>query len=724
MKRLAHVLLFTSLVFAFAIASVWAAEPKLVISITSGGGTTVCDTNCTVCTVGSGECVDVTEEDLLICRPLSSGLPITSCDWEVFFDGDSVALQLESQLRALEVAPNGNLALVTLNDNTVPGIGTLLKTDIALFEPIDVLSPYVGGPAYDDGAFKLYLNGDLTQQEETTKPWDAIELLTDGICEVAITADDTGDHSCPIVGSLTGGSGGAGLGGVHFNNEDLLRCTPSGFAVNGTVEACDYAMFLDASDINGVGNGVTTDIEAIDFLSFDQPTMTGLMVFKKAGGSPPGFPAHDNGRDLLLYDGTFGAGLCDISATPCAGDSDCPGAEVCDTGTCTLTVDSCATDADCSGAGNACTVTRLPAGTVTKYFDGVAVGLSGAGQKIEAFSIVPDGDEDDIPDGADNCPDDINPPTVCTDGASCPSGLSSECNPGEFCVQADADGDGVGDVCDQCNGRDDAVCFCGDSIVDTPSEQCDLGASNGAAGSPCESDCTIMGACTTSGAACTTAADCPIGEGCCGNNIVEVAEACDDGNVIENDTCDSFCMGVAGIPILGCEDLTGPNIIPAFVKVSLFKDTKHFPDFNRWKTKGDFNFANGLPVQPDSDDVRVVFNNTTTGELFSSTLAPASCTPSPCFVESGTPPKSKWKFLDKEADVPGAPSWRKGKLTQKENKIKFLFDGRAVTLFTAAEAGVPAPVRQTVRIGDACITTTLACEVKGNGKTLKCASTP
>jgi len=736
MNRCAPRLIYSAIVFAasfvaslmFSTHIAHATDPYVVISVTASGTTTVCDTDCVACTVGSGECIVVGEEDLILCTPTSSGLPITACDWSQFLDGTATNVQINTQIRALEITPNGNLSFVALNDTAVPGVGTLLKQDVAVFDPEEKTKPFFGGGPYDDGAFKLYLNGDLTQQEEVSaKPWDSVSILADGTCEDAVTANGSASHTCPIIGSLTGGSGTAGLDGVHFENEDLLRCEPDGFALNGTVESCSFALFLEADHINGDGNGIGSDIEAIDFLSFDRPTMSGQMVFKKGSGTPPGFPAHTPGKDLLLYDGTFGNGNCVPSGDPCAGDSDCPGGETCDTGTCSLTPDACASDGDCSGSGNVCNRTRTPTATVTKFFDGVAVGLTGSAQNIEAFTILGEGDGDGVPDGLDNCPTISNPPSVCNGPGpeTCPSGLSSECPSGESCVQPDSDADGVGDPCDQCNGRDDAVCECGDNILDIPSEQCDLGTENGQSGSPCSATCTISGLCKGSNTACTIAADCPVGEGCCGNDITEANEACDDGNVINDDPCTTTCdFNPAGTPILGCEDLTGPYIIPAFVKVTTHKDSKDQPDLDRWKTKGDFNFTTGIDVDPDTQETTIIYNNNLSGLLFASVLAPSNCTPSPCFVQSGTATKPKWKFLDKEADVPMSPSWRKGSISRIENKIKYGLDGRKVTTFTVAAADVPPAMRQTIRIGDACVTAMLSCELKSNGKALKCASTP
>src|SRR5262249_31007253 len=133
---------------------------------------------------------------------------------------------------------------------------------------------------------------------------------------------------------------------------------------------------------------------------------------------------------------------------------------------------------------------------------------------------------------------------------------------------------------------------------------------------------------------------------------------------------------------------------------------------DRWKTKGEAIFATGLTIDPDSEDTRIIYNNTPSGELFSSTLGPGN------FIQNAT--KLKWKFKDNEAHVPGSPSWRKGKFTIKQNKIKC--DGRKTSLFTLAEAGMPPTMRQTFRVGDVCITAVIQCITKGT--TQKCAVVP
>ena len=50
--------------------------------------------------------------------------------------------------------------------------------------PTNVQQPYNGGGPYTTGTFKLYLDGDATQATTGAKPWDALDVLEDGTCEI------------------------------------------------------------------------------------------------------------------------------------------------------------------------------------------------------------------------------------------------------------------------------------------------------------------------------------------------------------------------------------------------------------------------------------------------------------------------------------------------------------------------------------------------------------
>jgi hypothetical protein len=666
------------LVVALTAAGPAMAGQKLVISVASSP-VTLCDTNCVTCTVGSGECIDINDEDLALCEPLNNNVPIDSCDWTHLFDGDAPGIGLTSQMFATDIASNGNVVFRSGGDKTLPDLSAIKSRDIGLFVPSSVSQPYTGGGPYTSGTFKLYLDGDATQLVTGAKPWDAVDILDEGPCGAGITL--LGQHTCDQIGSL---AGGGTIGGFNFRDEDVLRCRPTGNSTGGSITSCSYAMMFEGDKVNG-GAGFTDNLHAIQITSMDYSTMTGSMIFR--GPNDPDLPAHDAPRDLLTYTGTFGNGLCVPSGNLCANDDDCPGIETCNTGTCNIGGGSCASDGDCTGSGNFCNRARTPAGTFGVFLDGSAVGLGGT--SIQAFAIVPDGDDDDVPDGGDNCPNDSNP------------------------SQTDTDNDGVGDVCDQCVGRDDAVCFCGDAIPDAPSEQCDLGANNGQAGFPCSATCTVLGTCTGGTVFCDEAGDCPSGEGCCGDLVVTAPEECDDGNGVDDDNCDNLCVfNPQGIPVLGCEDVGASHFTPLFVKKTLFK-TQVFPvaTYEKWKTKGDFNLATAFAVDPDSENNRLVLNQINNPAFYDVQLGPGA------FLQSGT---TKWKFQDAEADIPGALGWRKGKTSLISNKVKIGHSGLNTAL--AIDTTPPIRMRQTVRIGDDCATGVLECTVNATATVIKCTT--
>ena len=111
-------------VIVTALASSALALDPLVFSI-SASGQTICNSDCTTCTVGSGECILVNDEDLFLCRPIGSTIPITGCHWSVLFDGDAPAVNLTAQMFAVDVAPNGNLIFRSGGDRTLPDLSQM-----------------------------------------------------------------------------------------------------------------------------------------------------------------------------------------------------------------------------------------------------------------------------------------------------------------------------------------------------------------------------------------------------------------------------------------------------------------------------------------------------------------------------------------------------------------------------------------------------------------------
>ena len=569
--------------------------------------------------------VDARDEDILVCDATSYGLGSTVCTWRLLFDGSQCGL--DSSVKALDVLPNGNLVIRVAADQSIPDLSAIKTKDLALFIPTDPLDT-----PYENGEWRLYLDGDAVNGASDARSWDAVDVLTDGTCE------NNDPPTCDLLLSLPSG---AALGGVSFDDEDILRCHPTSFSAGGAITSCDYSLYFDASAVNGGGTGSFTG----NLFGLDQ-TAANTFIFR--ANAQATLPAHEAARDLLRYTGTFGTS---------------------------------------------------PVGTVDIFFDGAGAGGAGLdGETIQAFAFMPDGDGDHVPDGIDNC-----------------IGLP---NPG----QENADGDALGDACDYCPNRPDPTCACGDGVIDPPNEECDLGAANGAVDSPCSATCEILGSCTVSGFPCDEASDCPSGEGCCGDSVTEGDEECDDGNNISDDLCSGACiLTPQGVPILGCEDVAGPHLMPGFVKTASFQDTKDNPGFglDKWKVKGEFNLSTGVTLDPDSETVRVILNQAGPAPLYDATLPIGS------FLQKGSSAKPNWQFKDKEGDVAGALGLRKVQAKRLLNKLAFSIDARKVVVPVDYDAlgAPPVRLRQTLRIGDDCATTVLRCAVGTNAK-LKCTSAP
>ncbi len=649
----------------------FAGNPKMVVAL--GTNATICDTGegClgSLCQSDASSCSNdldcpgcfaAANEDLIVCDPISTGLNNTACDWSLFFDGS--ASGLNSTIQGADVLPDGSLVIRVGADGSIPDLSAIKAKDLALFIPVDPTTL-----PYTSGEWRLFMDGDAVKGASDARRWDAVDVMvSNSTCGNQDVTQFTGSDftDCDVLLSLPTG---AALGGVPTVNEDIIRCRPTGHSVGGSITSCSYSLFLNSSNINGPPEGQTGSFNgnllAFDLSSYGTFTppnpVNGTMLFRASNQST--LPSHQADRDLLQYVGSFNQ--------------------------------------------------NPSSATVTFFFDGDNQGGLN-GETIQALAVDPDRDGDDIPDRADNCPDDPNND------------------------QADSDGDDVGDVCDQCNGRDDDVCFCGDTIVDLPSEECDLGLGlNGPP--PCSATCEIIGTCTQSGDPCKVAADCPIpGEGCCGNSIEEGDEECDDGNSIQDDLCTNACNdNTQGVPILGCEDLFGPDIVPLSVRSTSLKDTGANPAdrLDNYRTRGgQFIMFTSATFDPDSQQVDIIFNQDDL--LYQATVPPSQ--PSPCaYTQAGTSQRPRFLFRLRmsDPDCSGAEGLRRSTfqhalpgLLGPNARVLFGLKGQGTAFeefdgnFLALD-GHP-KVRQTIRVGDTCATSVLSCVERMGGKVYRCFS--
>jgi hypothetical protein len=157
-----------------------------------------------------------------------------------------------------------------------------------------------------------------------------------------------------------------------------------------------------------------------------------------------------------------------------------------------------------------------------------------------------------------------------------------------------------------------------------------------------------------------------------------------------------------------------PSLTPDFVKRAIFKDTGGGAGFEKWKAKGDFNLATADNVDASTETVRLILNQGTGPALFDGSLPPGS------FALKGSATTKKWKFSDKEGDVPSALGWQKAKLILKLNKLRHVVKGQGPSL--PIDTTAPIRIRHTLRIGDTCSTGVVSCTPNGTGSALKCST--
>lgn len=289
-----------------------------------------------------------------------------------------------------------------------------------------------------------------------------------------------------------------------------------------------------------------------------------------------------------------------------------------------------------------------------------------------------------------------NPNVTCNSDAACPGGDTcclTHCDSGP-----EPGCDGLGSACSddtQCDSG--GMCcppVCGNGFVELD-EECDENGNNGGPACACSTDCKVAGLCTGDASVCgVTDADCATAGGaCCGNGIVTSPEECDDKNRVDDDGCSNQCTTEVGVP--ACPGFVGPEVVQATVKRTKLTDQEPNQIIERWKTKGSFILSGSQAKRfdPERQNVQVRFAERDQSgnrvELWtdSPVIEPDKCTPDLfCFPRSGRATRFRWKF--KDPDESSNPGVRKGRFKQRDNELKFLFDGRTATIAAPADASV------------------------------------
>ena len=179
---------------------------------------------------------------------------------------------------------------------------------------------------------------------------------------------------------------------------------------------------------------------------------------------------------------------------------------------------------------------------------------------------------------------------VCDDGNVCTTGScdlemgcvyednTNPCDDEDPCTITDDCVDGVcvgsGELnCNDANVCTDDACVPGQGCVQTPNTvQCNDGnactQADVCADSTCagiDIQCDDNDICTDNECVPETGCNYPIIANCCGNNLVEAGEQCDDGNQTPNDGCDDNCQSEITV---GCADGSEDQIFQANVMVA------------------------------------------------------------------------------------------------------------------------------------------------------------
>ena len=229
---------------------------------------------------------------------------------------------------------------------------------------------------------------------------------------------------------------------------------------------------------------------------------------------------------------------CDCAGTP-VGDSDGDG--VCDAEDQCPGLNDALIGTACDDL-NACTINDIydaNCGCAGTFADADSDGVCDSDDICPGFDDTADIDGDAIPDGCDNCNNNLEG-TPCDDGDACTTNDIYDINCGCAGTFEDTDSDGVCDADDVCPGFDDNLDSDGDSIPDD-CDSCD----NNLTGTPCNDgdECTINDV-YDANCGCVGTFEDSDGDGVC--DLDDICPGFDDTIDTDGDTipdgCDSVCV--------------------------------------------------------------------------------------------------------------------------------------------------------------------------------------
>lgn len=221
----------------------------------------------------------------------------------------------------------------------------------------------------------------------------------------------------------------------------------------------------------------------------------------------------------------------------------------------------------------------------------------------------------------------------------------------------------------------------------------------------------------------------------CGDGVIDADEECDDGNTVDGDCCSSTCrVETAGCVPLGiCAGLGDAQLsVDTRVQRTVLRSGAPASGlFDRWGTGGTFKLRPVQSLEPLTEVVRFELAQGDGGggitSLYGPRLDPADCAGGSCFLPEGISGESerraRFRLRGRDADITGAPGWRRALLERRggvPEAFRFALAGKGAAISTPEPIDGIRRVRQSLRVGDQCVTTTLDCRPIIAGRFLRC----
>lgn len=221
----------------------------------------------------------------------------------------------------------------------------------------------------------------------------------------------------------------------------------------------------------------------------------------------------------------------------------------------------------------------------------------------------------------------------------------------------------------------------------------------------------------------------------CGNGTLDPGEGCDDGNTLDGDCCSSACEiePLPCVPLGVCAGLGDDQLtMDAGIRRTVMRNTRRLPgQYDRWGSIGQVVLGAQQTLRPVSEkfQLELIQNDGAGGSntLFNPTLDPSDCPGGVCFQPEGSSGdrerRARFRLRASQADVVGAEGLRRVLFARRPGppeEFRLGLAGTDASIASPVPVGGVRRVRQSIRVGERCVTTTLDCRPIIADRFLRC----